>query len=45
MLSSPAEAMIGVLDELGSRYGGVAGFLLAGGLDEDDLALAAARLR
>jgi protein tyrosine/serine phosphatase len=45
MLSSPAEAMIGVLDELGCRYGGVAGFLLAGGLDEDDLALAAARLR
>jgi protein-tyrosine phosphatase len=45
MLSSPAEAMIGVLDELDRRYGGVAGFLQAGGLGEDDLELAAARLR
>ena len=45
MLASPAAAMVGVLDELGRRYGGVAGFLRAGGLGEEDLARAAARLR
>ncbi|HYX76719.1 MAG TPA: tyrosine-protein phosphatase [Gaiellaceae bacterium] len=45
MLSSPAEAMIGVLEELERRYGGVRGFLRAGGLSEEDLGLAAERLR
>jgi len=45
MLASPAAAMVGVLDKLGRRYGGVAGCLRAGGLGEEDLARAAARLR
>ena len=45
MLASPADAIIGVFDELERRYGGVPEFLRAGGLGEDDLALAVGRLR
>ena len=36
--SSPAQAMIEVLAELGARPGGVCGYLTDGGLDEADLA-------
>jgi protein tyrosine/serine phosphatase len=42
---SPAEAMVAVLEELDRRWGGVRGFLLAGGLDEETIDRAAARLR
>jgi hypothetical protein len=34
-----------VLAELGRRHGGVAGYLRSAGLGEDELELAAARLR
>jgi hypothetical protein len=37
--------MLGVLAELERRYGGVARFLRAAGLEEEDLRLAAARVR
>jgi protein tyrosine/serine phosphatase len=40
----PREAMIGVLDELDARYGGVREFLLAQGADGDQLDRAVARL-
>lgn len=42
---TPAAALLGVFAELERRYGGVAGYLANAGLSEDDLALAAARLR
>jgi protein-tyrosine phosphatase len=42
---TPAEAMVGVFDELERRYGGVGAFLRGGGARDDDLELAAARLR
>jgi protein-tyrosine phosphatase len=42
---TPPEAMVGVFDELRRRYGGIAAYLQSGGLDDDDLELAAARLR
>jgi protein-tyrosine phosphatase len=42
---TPAEAMLGVLDALERRYGGVRAYLRTAGLDEDELELAAARLR
>ena len=45
MLAAPAQAMVGVLEALERRYGGVAGFLQAGGLGEEDLSRAATRLR
>jgi protein tyrosine/serine phosphatase len=40
-----AESMIGVLEEVESRHGSVAGYLGAGGLADDDLRVARARLR
>jgi protein tyrosine/serine phosphatase len=42
---TPRESMIGVLEELDRRYGGVRGYLLAAGVAPDDLDRAAARLR
>jgi protein-tyrosine phosphatase len=42
---TPPEAMLGVLAELERRYDGVAGYLGSAGVAEDDLELAAARLR
>jgi protein tyrosine/serine phosphatase len=42
---TPAEAMLGVLDALERRYGGVRAYLRTAGLDGDDLELAAERLR
>lgn len=43
--ATPAEAMIHVLEELERRYGSVEGYLRAGGLSEEDLEQARARLR
>jgi protein-tyrosine phosphatase len=43
--STPAEAMVGVLEELQRRYGGVAGYLRAGGASDEVLERAQARLR
>jgi protein tyrosine/serine phosphatase len=43
--ATPAAAMVGVLEELERRYGGVDGYLRAGGLADDDLRRARARLR
>lgn len=43
--ASPPEAMIGVLETLGRRYGSVEAYLRAGGLTDDDLQLVRARLR
>jgi protein-tyrosine phosphatase len=43
--STPAEAMLGVLEAVEHEHGSVAGFLIARGLDEDTVARAAARLR
>jgi protein-tyrosine phosphatase len=43
--ATPAESMLGVLEELERRYGGVEGFLRAGGLSDDELELARKRLR
>jgi hypothetical protein len=37
--------MVGVLEELERRYGGVDGYLRAGGLADEDLRRARARLR
>lgn len=45
LLATPAESMVGVLEELERRYGSVEAFLRAGGLTEDDLRLARERLR
>ena len=42
---TPAAAIVGVFEELERRYGGVRGYLLAGGATEDDLDRARARLR
>jgi protein-tyrosine phosphatase len=42
---TPAEAMIHVLGELERRHGSIEGYLRAGGLTDEDLALARARLR
>jgi protein tyrosine/serine phosphatase len=42
---TPPEAMLGVFAELERRYGGVAGYLRHAGLDDDELEVAAARLR
>ena len=41
----PPESMLGVLRELGRRYGSVAGFLRAAGVGEDELERVRARLR
>ena len=41
---TPREAMIGVLDELDARYGGIREFLLAQGATDDELDRAVARL-
>ncbi len=43
--ATPADAMHGVLDELERRYGGVEGFVKAGGATDEDLCRARARLR
>jgi protein-tyrosine phosphatase len=43
--ATPAEAMLGVLGELGLRHRSVEAFLLDAGASEEDLALARARLR
>jgi protein-tyrosine phosphatase len=43
--ATPAESMLGVLEELERRYGSVEGFLRAAGLSQDDLELARTRLR
>jgi protein-tyrosine phosphatase len=43
--STPAAAMVGVLDALDEQYGGVERYLLDGGLDPEQLAAARARLR
>jgi protein-tyrosine phosphatase len=42
--ATPAESMVGVLDELKQRYGSVEAFLRAGGLTDEDLRLARERL-
>ena len=42
---TPAESMVGVFAELGRRYEGATEFLRAAGLEDEDLELAAARLR
>jgi protein-tyrosine phosphatase len=45
VVATPAEAMVGVLEELQRRYGGIAGYLRDGGADEAMLERARARLR
>lgn len=42
---TPPESMVGVFEELERRYGGATEFLRSTGLSEEDLELAAARLR
>ena len=42
---TPPEAMLGVLEELGRRYGGVEAYLRGAGASDADLAAARARLR
>jgi protein-tyrosine phosphatase len=42
---TPPGAMLGVFEELERRYGGVAGYLRAAGLSDEELDLAASRLR
>jgi protein-tyrosine phosphatase len=42
---TPAESMVEVFAELESRYGGVTEYLRGAGLEDEDLELAAARLR
>jgi protein-tyrosine phosphatase len=42
---TPAESIVGVFEELDSRYGSVEGYLRSGGLGDEDLARARARLR
>ena len=42
---TPPEAMLGVLQELDRRHGGIPGYLRAGGATEADIERAAARLR
>jgi protein tyrosine/serine phosphatase len=41
---TPAASIVGVLEELGRRHGGVEGYLLAGGATTDELERARARL-
>jgi protein-tyrosine phosphatase len=43
--ATPRESMVGVLEEIERRYGGVDGYLRAGGLTDGQLAGARARLR
>lgn len=43
--ATPAESMVGVLDELERRYGSVEAYLRAGGLTNEDLRLSRDRLR
>jgi protein-tyrosine phosphatase len=43
--ATPAEAMLGVLETLDERYGGVEGYLLAAGVDERELETIRLRLR
>ena len=43
--STPVESMIGVLEELERRYGGVEGYLRSGGATDQELERARARLR
>lgn len=45
IIATPAESMLGVLDELERRYGSVEEFLRAAGLSEEDLELVRKRLR
>ncbi|MBA2384185.1 MAG: tyrosine-protein phosphatase [Actinobacteria bacterium] len=45
IIATPAEAMVGVLEELRRRFGGVAGYLREGGADDEMLERARARLR
>ncbi len=42
---TPAKSIVGVFAELASRYGSVEGYLRSGGLGDEDLARARARLR
>lgn len=42
---TPAESMVGVFEELDRRYGSVEGYLRSAGLGDEELELAAARLR
>jgi protein-tyrosine phosphatase len=42
---TPAEAIVGVFEELERRYGSIEDYLRSGGLSDEDLALARARLR
>lgn len=42
---TPAESIVGVFEELEGRYGSVEGYLRSGGLGDEDLARARARLR
>lgn len=42
---TPAKSIVGVFEELGSRYGSIEGYLRSGGLSDEDLARARARLR
>jgi protein-tyrosine phosphatase len=42
---TPAQSIVGVFRELESRYGSVEGYLRSGGLGDEDLARARARLR
>jgi len=42
---TPAESIVGVFEELERRYGSVDGYLRSGGLGDEDLARARARLR
>jgi protein-tyrosine phosphatase len=43
--ATPADAMLGVLDELDRRHGGVQGYLAAAGVDDERLERLRARLR
>jgi protein-tyrosine phosphatase len=43
--ATPGESMVGVLQELERRCGGVEGYLRSGGLSDEDLELARGRLR
>ncbi len=43
--ATPAEAMLGVLETLDERYGGVEGYLQAAGVDDEALTAIRARLR
>jgi protein tyrosine/serine phosphatase len=42
---TPAESMVGVLEEVGARYGGVAEYLRSAGVTDEELRLVRARLR